>query len=98
MPHLDSFALKLRFSGKAVNEHGLDLYDGAHSFQGFAQAIQIATHAYMTGEVVSRATALKGAQLYFKSPRNGSVLFDLVALIEQYPITATLAGAAFTIS
>ena len=95
MAHLDSFALKLRFSGKAVNEHGLDLYDGAHSFQGFAQALQIATHAYMTGEIVSRATALNGARMYVKSPRNGSVLFDLVTLVEKYPITATLSGAAF---
>lgn len=53
-------ALKLRFSGPTVESNGLDLYDGANSFYGFAQAIQIVTHAYMTKEVVSRATALKG--------------------------------------
>lgn len=91
----ESFALKLRFSGKSVNEHGLDLYDGSQSFHGFAQAIQIAIHAYMNDKVTSHATALKGAEVYFKSPRNGSVLFDLVAVIERYPITATLSAAVF---
>lgn len=95
MTHKESFALKLRFSGKTVNEHGLDLYDGSQSFHGFGQAIQIAVNAYMNDDISSRATALKGAQLYFKSPRNGSVLFDLVAIIEKYPISATLSAAVF---
>jgi hypothetical protein len=62
---LARYALKLRFSGTTVEKNGLDLYDGSSSFYGFAQALQIATHAYMTKEIVSRATALKGAQMYF---------------------------------
>ena len=90
-----SFPLKLRFSGKAVEANGLDLYDGAFSFYGFAQAIQIVVHAYMTNEVVSRATALKGAEVFFASPRRGSVVFDIATLVEQYPVTATLSGAVF---
>lgn len=95
MSDLNKFALKLRFSGKMVEKNGLDLYDGSTSFYGFAQALQIATHAYMTGEIVSRATALKGAEMYFGAPRRGSVLFDIVTIIEQYPATAGIAGAAF---
>lgn len=89
------FALKLRFSGPTVEREGLDLYDGSTSFYGFAQALQIAVHAYMTGEIVSRATALKGAEMYFGSPRRGSVLFDIITVIEHYPATAGIAGAAF---
>lgn len=92
---LGRHALKLRFSGAAVEKNGLDLYDGASSFYGFAQAIQIVTHAYMTKEVVSRATALKGAKVYFNAPRQGSVLIDMVAVIEKYPASAGIAGAAF---
>lgn len=87
MADLNSFGLKLRFSGTSVDAHGLDLYDGATSFYGFAKALQIAAHAYVTGEVVSRATALKGAELYFGSPRRGSVLFDVVTVLKQYPVT-----------
>lgn len=92
---LARYALKLRFSGTTVEKNGLDLYDGSSSFYGFAQALQIATHAYMTKEIVSRATALKGAQMYFEAPRRGSVLFDIVTVLEKYPTTAGLAGAAF---
>lgn len=95
MTDLNKFALKLRFSGKKVEQNGLDLYDGATSFHGFSQALQIAVHAYMTGEIVSRATALKGAEIYFGAPRRGSVLFDIITIIEQYPATSALAGAAF---
>jgi hypothetical protein len=85
MAELGQFALKLRFSGKSIEKHGLDLYDGATSFHGFSQAIQLAVHAYMNDEIVGRATAMKGAQVYFSSPRRGSVLFDIIVVIEKYP-------------
>lgn len=91
----ERFTLKLRFSGRTVEKYGVDLYDGSASFHGFAQALQIATHAYLNDEVVSKATALKGASLTFGAPRRGSVLLDIVTLIEQYPVTATLSGAVF---
>lgn len=89
------YPLKLRFSGEAVEKNGLDLYDGATSFWGLAQTLQIATHAYMTGEVVSRATALRGAEMYFGGPKRGSVLFDVVAVIESSPTSAAMNAAAF---
>lgn len=88
-------ALKLRFSGATVDKRGLDLYDGSSSFYGFAQAIQIAAHAFMTKEIVTRATALRGAEIYFEAPRRGSVLIDIITVIEKYPATAGVAGAAF---
>ncbi|MCC7260656.1 MAG: hypothetical protein IT567_06450 [Alphaproteobacteria bacterium] len=95
MAEVAKHSLKLRFSGGEVEDKGLNLYDGATSFWGFSQALQITLHAYMTGEIVSRAPALKGAEIFFGAPRRGSVLFDLIVLIEQYPATAGLAGAAF---
>lgn len=95
MSDFNKFAIKLRFSGESVEKNGLDLYDGATSFYGFSQALQIAVHAYTTGEIVSRATAMKGAEMYFGAPRRGSVIFDIITVLEQYPATSGLAGAAF---
>lgn len=89
------FKLKLRFGGASVEKDGLDLYDGAFSFYGFAQALQIVVHAYVNNEVVSRSTALKGAELRFGSPRQGSVLFDIITLVEQYPATAGISAVIF---
>jgi len=90
-----TFGLKLRFSGRKVDQDGLDLYDGSASFHGFAQALQIATHAYLNNEVVSKATALKGARFTFGTPRRGSVVLDIVAFIEQYPVVAGFSGIVF---
>ena len=95
MTELGKYGLKLRFSGNTVETNGLDLYDGATSFYGFAQSMQIAVHAYMTGEIVSRATALRGAEMYFGAPRRGSVLYDIVTIVEAYPVTGALAGVVF---
>ncbi|MDR3544077.1 MAG: hypothetical protein P4L69_24440 [Desulfosporosinus sp.] len=85
-----SFALKLRFKGGNVDEAGLDLYDGSASFHGFARALQLTTHAFLNDETVMRATALKGANLSFSAPRQGSVLFDLKALFKRKPKSAPL--------
>ncbi len=89
------FPLKLRFQGEVADQRGVDLYDGATSLYGFAQALQIAVHAYMSNEIVSRATAIKQAQMYMGAPKRGSVLVGMVAMIEAYPVTAALTGAAF---
>lgn len=85
--------LLVRHSGGDADEGMLDLYDGATSIQGFAQAIQIATHAFRTGETTSRATAMRGAKIYMKSARRGSYLTELVVLFEAYPSTSTIIAA-----
>lgn len=92
---IHQFGLKLRFQGGDADRHLLELYDGTMSLHGFAQALQIATHAYLNAEVTNRATALKGATFYLKAPRQGSVLTDFVAVIEKYPATVTVSAAAF---
>jgi len=87
---MQRFAMKLRFSGASVEQSGLDLYDGATSFYGFSQAIPIVVHAYMNNEVVSRGTALKGAKVYFGSPRRGSVIFDIITEIQRNPVSTEI--------
>ncbi|WP_298692971.1 hypothetical protein [uncultured Sphingomonas sp.] len=95
MSDLARFSLKLRFSGESVEARGLDLYDGSTSLHGLAQAMQIVLHAYMRNDVVTRATPLKGAEIRFSSPRQGSVLIDVVAFIEKYPATLGIGAPIF---
>lgn len=85
-----TFRLRLRFKGGRTDEQGLNLYDGATSFHGFARALQITTHAFMADEVVGRATALRAGELFFEAPRRGSVIFDIFAKFRQRPKTAPL--------
>lgn len=92
MPSQSRIALRLRYQGGTADQSEMDLYDGSTSLQGFSQALQIATHAFLNGEIVSRATALKGAKMYLHPLRRGSVLVEIVAVIEQYPATSTLVG------
>ena len=95
MSRVHEFGLKIRYIGEDPSEGRIDLYDGTVSLQGISQALQIATHAYLTNEVVSRATALKGATFYVKAPRPGSVVFDIIAILEKYPATVTIAAPVF---
>lgn len=91
----DTFKLRLRFSGHEIDQNGLDFYDGTYSLQGFAQALQIAIHAGLNRQIVSRATALRNAKIKIFPPTRGSVVFDIVTVIEQYPATSAMAGLAF---
>lgn len=95
MPPLRTHRVKVRYQGGAADDHRLPLYDGTTSILGIAQALQIAVHAYMTDEVVSRATALRGAKMFIKPTQRGSFLFELVTLIETYPATAGISAVVF---
>lgn len=63
---LRTHKIKVKYEGGYADDHRLPLYDGTTSVLGVAQALQIAVHAYMTDEVVSRATALRGAKMFIK--------------------------------
>ncbi|MES2665895.1 MAG: hypothetical protein V4712_07325 [Pseudomonadota bacterium] len=93
MPILAEHTIKIRYSGGLADQNSLPAYDGATSIDGIIRAISIATHAYMTGEIVSRATALRNASLIMKPARQGSFIFDVVAIFEAYPATSSAAVA-----
>lgn len=99
MEILDSHKIKIKYEGGLADDNSLPGYSGAASIDGITRAIHIVTHAYMTGEVVSRATALKGASIIIKPPQRGSFVFDLIVLMEKYPATtgsiASIASAPF---
>ncbi|KZX90054.1 hypothetical protein A3726_10515 [Erythrobacter sp. HI0037] len=84
------FAFKLRFKGEGLQAGGLRLYDGTTSLHGFARALQITMYAYLNDDLVGRATALRGASLFIKPPRSGSVLFDILARFTRTPKSAPL--------
>jgi hypothetical protein len=93
MATLAQHKIRVRYEGGLADKNSLPGYDGATSIDGITRALHIATHAYMTGEVVGRATALKGASIVLKPARQGSFLFDLIVLIEAYPATSSVAAA-----
>lgn len=88
-------SLKITYLGGDADNHRLKFYDGSTSIQGFSQALHIATHAYVNGKSISKAPALKGAELYMKSLRPGSVIGEIVVLINQNPGLSLAAGGIF---
>lgn len=85
--------IRIRYDGGLADRNALPGYDGATSIDGITRAVHIATHAYISGEVVSRATAMRGASILIRPPRPGSFIFDLQVLMESYPATTTAAVA-----
>lgn len=95
MPSIRKHKIKIRYEGGVADDNELPLYDGATSILGVSQALQIAVHAYMTDEVVSRATALRGAKMFIKPAQRGSFLFEIITLVEAYPATAGISAVIF---
>lgn len=95
MPTLSQHRIRISYQGGLADDHSLPGYDGATSIYGISRAVHIATHAYMTGEVVSRATALRNASIIMKPARQGSFIFELIVLMEANPAT-TAAAVALT--
>lgn len=93
MATLSEHRIKIKYVGGLADENVLPGYDGATSIDGITRALHIATHAYMTGEVTTRATALKKASIQLKPARQGSFIFELIVLIEAYPAMSALAAS-----
>ncbi|MBB2905814.1 hypothetical protein FHR76_002196 [Rhizobium sp. RAS22] len=90
-----SFGLRLKFEGGDADENQLDAYDGSLSLHGFAQALQIATHAYANRDVTNVATALKGAKVFMKPARQGSFITDFTTVITRKKKGVTLNATTF---
>ena len=93
MPSIAEHRIKIRYTGGLTDQSTLPGYDGVTSMDGITRALHLIIHAYMTGEVVSRATALRGASILLKPARPGSFVFDLLVVIEAYPATTGIAAA-----
>lgn len=91
----ESFSLRLRFKGGDADNNELDAYDGSVSLHGFAQALQIATQAYVNKDITNVATALKGAKVYMRPARQGSFVTDFTTVIKRKRKGITLNGPTF---
>ncbi|WP_155898465.1 DUF7946 domain-containing protein [Aurantimonas coralicida] len=91
----DSFGLRVRFSGGDADKQMLDAYDGSTSLHGFAQALQIATNAYINQDVTNYATALKNAKVFMRPARQGSFITDFTTVITRKPKGVTVNAQTF---
>lgn len=91
----ESFGLRLHFSGGDADNHMLDAYDGTSSLYGFAQALQIATNAYINHDVTNYSTALKNAKVFMRPARQGSFITDFTTIITRKPKGVTVNGPTF---
>jgi len=81
MANTTSLSLKLVYRGGQADKGRLDLYDGSDSLFGFAKALNITAHAFVNRDIVGRATATKGAELYLHPPRSGSFIEVIQAVV-----------------
>lgn len=71
-----SIPFKLRFVGKDADEHRVASYTGSQAVYGFTRSLQIASQAYLNQVAVSKATALRDADLFLMSAKPSSLTFD----------------------
>lgn len=94
LQELGKHRIKVRYTGGLADRNALPGYDGAKSIDGVTRALHIVTHAYLSGEVTSRATAMKGASILLQPARQGSFVYEFIVIIENYPAMTTIAAAA----
>lgn len=90
-----TFAIKYHYGDAERGQ--LDMYDAAISFQGFAKALSITTHALLNnGEIRRKGNRIEGAQLFINPSKKGSFeQFVTLVITNQEAIGASIAAAAF---
>lgn len=73
---MSELRLKFHYEHGAANEGRLEIYDAAVALRGIARATSIVTHAYLNGEIRTRAEAATGAKIYIDTPKRGSFLYE----------------------
>lgn len=63
---------ELRYTGSYADSHLLDLYDAGQALEGFQRTLAITTHLVLNGEVITKAPALKNAQIFSYPIEDGS--------------------------
>lgn len=77
----------LGYHGSYASEHQLDFYDASVALIGFQRSLALTTHLVLTGEVITQAPSLKGAQILVRPPKAGS--WEVIAVL------VAAAGVAF---
>ena len=68
--------LKFQYERGAADSGRLEIYDAAVALRGIARASSIVTHAYLNGEIRTRAEAAHGAKIYIDTPKRGSFIYE----------------------
>ncbi|WP_298769161.1 hypothetical protein [uncultured Shewanella sp.] len=90
-----TFAIKYHHG--VATDGKLDMYDAAVSFQGFAKAISITTHALLNdGEIRKTGNRIDGAELFLNPSKKGSFeQFVTLVVTNKEAIGASVVAAAF---
>lgn len=75
---MSEIKLKFHYEHGAADSGRLEIYDAAVALRGIARATSMVTHAYINGEVRTRAEAATGAKIYIETPRRGSFVYEAV--------------------
>ncbi len=62
----------MEFSGELSDRNLIGAYDAAAALRGFERSLALTTHAVLNGQIIVQAPALKGAQILFYPPEEGS--------------------------
>lgn len=65
----------LSFEGNDSDNHEINFYDVAEALRGFQRSLAITTHLVLNGEVITKAPALKNANIIALPPEEGSWKF-----------------------
>lgn len=68
----------IRYHDGAAKFHGLNMYYGADSFGGMAEAVALTTHAIVNNEMLTQTPSTKGFSLDFKESHEGSYIQKFV--------------------
>jgi hypothetical protein len=67
-----SLQLEISFVGSTAGSGMVEFYDLAHALVGFERSLALTVHAVLNNEVITKAPALSGAELYAQPPDAGS--------------------------
>ncbi len=65
--------IELKYSGELADDHQIDLYDYSQALYGLERSLALTTHLILHDEVITQATALRGARIICEAPRPGSL-------------------------
>lgn len=73
---MSELRLKFHYEHGAADAGRLEIYDASVALRGIARATSMVTHAYLNGEVRTRADAAIGAKIFIDTPKRGSFVYE----------------------
>lgn len=76
--------VELKYDGADAEHSEISLYDLSQALYGFERSLALTTHLVLNNEVITQATALRGAQIIARPPKEGS--FSILAAIGLFAV------------